>query len=342
MRIGSVVLGNKIIGHNSPTFIIAEAGINHNGDSTIAKKMIQAAAKCRADAIKFQTFSADKIVDSKEKSYEIFKNLEFDADTWYQLKNFCDEQDIIFLSSVFDEENADLMDELGIEAFKIASGDLTHFPLIEYVSMKDKPIILSTGMSTLDEIQNAVDFITRVNNQLILMHCISLYPTEMRYVNLNFLTTLQNNFDFPIGFSDHTLGISIPIAAVAMGAKVIEKHFTLDKSLSGPDQNLSLDIAEFSSMVSAIKDIEKALGNGKRKISEEELQVKAIARRSLFTSKFIQKGKELSKKNLIAKRPGTGISPVFWEKVTNLIAKENLEKGIMLKWDQLIDKNDSN
>lgn len=332
---------------NNYTFIIAEIGVNHNGDIDLAKKMIKSASECGVDAVKFQTFVSEDLVteDARKAEYqnentsektqlEMLKKLELTFDDFKELKDYALDNNVMFLSSPFDKKSVDLLESLDVPAYKLGSGELNNFELIDYVQKTGKPIIISTGMASLDEIKETCDFIENKDN-LIILHCITGYPTSFEEANLNFIKTLQSQFDVPIGFSDHSPGIELPIAAVALGACVVEKHFTIDKTLEGPDHKASLNPDEFKAMVDAIRNVEVAMGDGVRKFSENELEIKKIARKSIIIDKDISKDTIIEREMLNIKRPGTGIAP---KEINNVIGKKinrDLTSGTVLKWDYL-------
>lgn len=329
------------------TFIIAEIGVNHNGDINLAKKMIKSASECGVDAVKFQTYVSEELVlknaekadyqkknDSNESQFEMLKKLELSYDDFSQLKKYAQECGVLFLSSPFDRKSVDLLEKLEVSAYKLGSGELNNLELIEYVQSKNKPIILSTGMATLKEIKETYDFIKDKSN-LFLLHCITGYPTSFEETNLNFIKTLQKEFEIPIGFSDHSPGIELSIAAVALGACIIEKHFTIDKNLPGPDHKASLNSTEFKAMVDAIRHVEVAMGDGTRKFSENELNIRKVARKSIVLSKNISKGMVIKKDMLTIKRPGTGIPPNHINEVVGKRVLKDLKSQTMLKWEDL-------
>jgi len=326
----------------SKTFIIAEAGVNHNGSIELAFKLIDAAKDAGVDAVKFQSFKADKLVSSKadkaeyqkkttsasESQYEMIKKLELSVDDHKKLIAYCNKIDIQFLSSPFDLESIDLLNELGLEIFKIPSGEITNLPYLRKIGKLNKNIILSTGMADLGEIEDALDvFISNgtMKENITVLQCNTEYPTPYEDVNLKAMITIKNAFGVSVGFSDHTPGIEIPIAAVALGAEVIEKHFTLDKKMDGPDHKASLEPTELKQMVSAIRNIEKALGSGLKKPSNSELKNKPIARKSLVAIKDIKNGEIFTEENIGIKRPGNGISPMRWEEVIGNTARRDFE-----------------
>ena len=326
-------------------FIIAEAGVNHNGDIKLAKKLINVAKDAGADAVKFQTFKVEDVVTqnaekaeyqkettgAEESQFEMIKKLELTESDFKELADYAKKAGILFLSSPFDKESVDLLDELDVPAFKVASGEITNLPLLRYIAKKGKPIILSTGMSTLGEIEEALDVIRSEEvEDIILLHCVSNYPARVEDVNLRAMGTLKQAFKLPVGFSDHTLGITAPIAAVALGACVIEKHFTLDRNLPGPDHKASLEPDELKEMVKAIREVEKALGNGIKKPTKEEEKIKKVARRSIVAKVDISKGAIITEEMLDVKRPGTGIEPKYLKFIIGRKAKEDIKKDIII------------
>jgi N-acetylneuraminate synthase/N,N'-diacetyllegionaminate synthase len=332
-------IGERLIGEGKPCFIVAEAGVNHNGDIHLAKELIDAAKNAGADAVKFQAFKAEKIATiyaekadyqtrnaGKDKSQlAMLKKLELDEKDIRELYNYAQKNNIVFLSSAFDRESIDLLNDLGVSAFKIASGEITNLPLLKYVAKKKKPIILSTGMSTLDEIEQAVKVIRENGTKdIVLLHCVTSYPARKEDVNLRAIETLRRKFKLPAGFSDHTLGVTIPIAAAALGAVLIEKHFTLDKSLPGPDHKASLEPNELTEMVTAIRDVEKALGNGVRRLTEEEREIRKKVRRSIVAKEEILEGTIITESMLDFKRPGTGIEPKHLDRVIGRRTKKDI------------------
>lgn len=329
------------------TFIIAEIGVNHNGSVELAKKMIKSASECGVDAVKFQTFKSEELVtnnaktaDYQEKNtnaksqLEMLKKLELTFDDFKQLKVFAEKNNVMFISSPFDINSVDLLEKLDVPLYKLGSGELTNFELIDYVQKTAKPIILSTGMATLDEIKETYDFIENKDN-LIILHCITGYPTEFSEANLNFIKTLKSEFEVPIGFSDHSPGIELPIAAVALGACVVEKHFTLDKDMDGPDHKASLNPAEFKSMVDAIRNVEVAMGDGVRKFSDNELEIKKVARKSIILNQDVPEGTIITRDMLSIKRPGTGIPPKFINEIVGKTVVNDLKSQTIIKWENL-------
>lgn len=312
------------------TTIIAEAGVNHNGNMTMAKKLVDAAADAGADLVKFQTFKAETLVTQSakkaeyqkiltgegESQFEMIKKLELDRTAHEELIQYCKIKNIQFLSTAFDHDSIDLLAELNIPFYKIPSGDITNLPYLRHIGRMGKPIIMSTGMSTLEEVRVALNVLLESGaekNKITILHCNTEYPTPMEDVNLKAMLTIQDELDIAVGYSDHTLGIEIPVAAIALGACVIEKHFTLDRTLPGPDHCASLEPEELKLMVAAIRNIEKAMGDWVKKPSPSEMKNMSIARRSIVAKKPISKGELFSEKNLTVKRPGTGVSPMEWD-----------------------------
>lgn len=315
------------------TLIIAEAGVNHNGEIGLAKKLIAAAAAAGADLVKFQTFSAKNLVsssapkaeyqkkttESSESQLEMIQNLELSREDHAVLIEECSAHGIGFFSTAFDFQSFDLLMELGcLEQVKIPSGELTNLPLLRYMSRLGKPLLLSTGMANLGEIEAAIEAVEAAGTSrhlITVLHCTTEYPTPMEDVNLRAMGAMRQAFGVNTGYSDHTPGIEIPIAAVALGATVIEKHFTLDRNLPGPDHKASLEPHELKAMVEGIRNVERALGDGVKRPSPSELKNKPIARKSLVAIRPIRAGETFSAENMAAKRPGTGLSPMRWDEV---------------------------
>ena len=328
--------------------IIAEAGVNHNGSIELAKKLIDVAAEAGVDFVKFQTFkagtlvtqAADKaeyqkeITNTNESQFEMINKLELDRNAHETLIDYCKIKNIQFLSTAFDHDSIDLLDELNIPLFKIPSGEITNLPYLRHIGKMGKPIIMSTGMSTLDEVHNALNILIESGvekEQITILHCNTEYPTPMKDVNLKAMLTIKDELGVNIGYSDHTLGIEVAISAVAMGATVIEKHFTLDRNMSGPDHAASLEPEELKAMVAAIRNIEKAMGGGEKKPSSSEIKNIPIARKSIVAKKIIKKGEGFSEENLTVKRPGTGLSPMLWDKIIGTRATKNFDLDELVK-----------
>ena len=320
-------------------FIIAEAGVNHDGLIDNAYRLIDAAVEAGADAIKFQTFKAESLVlknvdkanyqkqttNESESQFEMIKRLELSVDAHKKLIKYCNEKNIIFLSSPFDHESIDLLNELQLQIFKIPSGEITNLPYLRHIGSLNKKVLLSTGMSNLQEVGDALTILINAGTKkedITVLHANTMYPTPMEDVNLNAMLTIQRKFGVDVGYSDHTLGLEVDIAAVAIGASVIEKHFTLDKSMEGPDHKASLEPEELKAMVSAIRNIEKALGSNEKILSPSEEVNINIVRKSIVASCPIRKGELLSADNITTKRPGTGLSPMKWDEIVGTIASK--------------------
>ena len=327
-------------------FIIAEAGVNHNGDINIAKKLVDAAVEADADAIKFQTFKAEELVcesakkaeyqiqhtEKSESQLEMLKKLELDVNMHKILIDYCNDKQIMFLSTPFDMKSIDLLEELNINLYKIPSGEITNYPYLKKIAGLRKKIIMSTGMSYLSEVKAAID-VLRENGaeDITVLHCNTEYPTPIEDVNLNAMLTMKSDLNVNIGYSDHTIGIEVPIAAVAMGATVIEKHFTLDKEMEGPDHKASLNPEELKLMVKSIRNVEKALGGYEKVPSNSEIKNLMIARKSIVANNEIKKGTKFTEENLICKRPGNGISPMRWDDVVGKIATRDFSKDELIE-----------
>ncbi|MCW9035967.1 MAG: N-acetylneuraminate synthase [Rhodospirillales bacterium] len=334
-------IGQRQIGAGAPCFIIAEAGVNHDGDLSKAFALIDKAAKAGADAVKFQTYITEKLVDPSapkaeyqklndgagESQFEMLKRLELSKEDHFSLLNYCQEKDILFLSSPFEEESADFLVDLGIPAFKVPSGEITNLAFLKHLVSKKLPMIVSTGMATVEEVSQAVGLIREV--PFSLLHCVSAYPADPKDCNLKAIETLERRFNCPAGWSDHTPGIEVALAAVALGACVIEKHFTLDKYAPGPDHKASMEPNELSALVMGVRKIESALGSGEKAPVAEELRIAAVARKSLAAAQNLTKGVIITQEDLKSRRPGTGISPsrideVIGRKVTRDIPVNTL------------------
>ena len=328
-----IKIANKWIGEQSPVFIIAEAGINHNGNLQIAKKLIKKAKECGADAIKFQTFTAGDLTSTKSKYFKIFENLEFSHNDFLELYRYAKKQNIIIFSSPFSFEAVDMLIKLKTPAFKIASGDITNIPLIKYSAAKKKPMIVSTGMSTIEEIQNALRTIqSQGNKRIIILHSVSAYPAPIDEINLKVIPYLEKKIHYPIGYSDNGSDQLVPIIAVSIGATVIEKHFTLNRKFKGPDHKLSSDPKQFRIMVKNIRLVEKMLGNGLKKCQPSEIDNRINARRSITTNVTIPKGTKIKRNMIGIKRPATGIEPKYFNQVIGKTATHTIKSEESLKW----------
>ena len=330
------------------TLIIAEAGVNHNGDLALAKQLIERAAEAGADLVKFQTFKADRQVtrtakkavyqtqttSTEESQHEMLRRLEISTDMHHELIEHCAVNNIGFFSTGFDIESIDLLLSLGHDFFKVPSGEMTNLPYLRHIGQLGKTVILSTGMATLGEVESAIDALEQAGTpraNISVLHCTTEYPTPMTEVNLRAMQSMQTAFGVEVGYSDHTPGIEVSIAAVAMGASVIEKHFTLDRNLPGPDHQASLEPEELTAMVSAIRNIEVALGDGIKRLTPSEAKNAPVMRKSLLANQAIKAGEIFSADNITAKRPGTGISPMRWDDVIGRTASRDFAE------DELID-----
>jgi N,N'-diacetyllegionaminate synthase len=329
-------------------FIIAEAGVNHNGSIDLAKKLIDVASNAGADAVKFQTFKADSLVskdakkakyqaknmdDGDNSQYNMLKKLELDIDTHKELISYSNTKNIMFLSTPFDLESIKLLHDLNLQIFKIPSGEITNLPYLREIGKLKKQVILSTGMSTMQEIKDALEILLQAGTKkenITILHANTMYPTPLEDVNLNAMLNIGKTFDIAYGYSDHTLGIEIPTASVAMGASVIEKHFTLDKTMQGPDHKASLEPQELKAMVKAIRNIELALGDGIKKPSKSEIPNIEIVRKSIVAKITIKKGDIFTKDNLSIKRPAGGINPMKWDEIIGSIAKKDYKEDELI------------
>lgn len=336
---------------SSRVFIIAEAGVNHNGNIKLAKAMIDVAVDACCDAVKFQTFDADSLVSknavkadyqientgNEQSQYNMLKSLQLTYENHVELINYCKEKGIMFLSTPFDKKSADLLEQLGLQIFKIPSGEITNIPFLRHIARKKKKIILSTGMSYIGEVETAVKAIKEEGNKdLILLQCITNYPANYEEVNLKAMITMKNAFKLDTGYSDHTMGIEVPIAAVAMGAKVIEKHFTLDRGMEGPDHKASLVPEELKQMVRSIRNIEKAFGNGIKAPAKSEKNTREVARKSIVANKNLRKGTTIQLNMLVMKRPGTGIQPDNIDLLIGHTLKEDIEVDQVIEWRHIL------
>ncbi len=357
----AVRIGDRRVGDGEPAFIIAEAGVNHNGDIAMAKRMIAAAAEAGADVVKFQTWRTEAIIcrdapkaqyqkegdSDSESMFEMEKALELPPAAFAELKRDTERAGLIFLSSPFDEPSVDVLDELDVAAFKIPSGELTNLPLLRHTARKGRPMIISTGMTTLGEVERAVEAVTgEGNEQIVLTHCTSCYPTALSDCNLRAPTalsdcnlramqTLRAAFGYPVGYSDHTEGLTVAVAAVALGACVIEKHFTLDKTLAGPDHKASLEPDELRDLVQSVRGCEAALGSAEKAPTAAEEDVKAVARKSIVAARAIRGGTRITADMLALKRPGTGLPPDALELVVGQTAAREIPEDTLVEWEML-------
>ncbi len=341
----TIEIAGRRVGEGHPCFIIAEAGVNHNGDLQLAKKLVDTAVSAGADAVKFQTFEAEKIASAtapkaayqkvttgkSESQLDMLRQLELSAPMHHELQAYCQEQGILFLSTPFDEDSADFLEMMKLPVFKIPSGEITNEPFLVHIARKGSPMILSTGMANLGEVDQAVRVIRAAGNeQLILLHCVSSYPAQPQDVNLRAMQTLAAAFHTPVGFSDHTTGIEIALAAIALEASVVEKHFTLDRNLPGPDHRASLEPDELTALIQGIRRVEMALGDGRKQPAASEADTAAVARKSLVAAVDIPAGVQLTVAMMAIKRPGTGLPPVLRDHLIGRTAREDIPTGVLL------------
>ena len=340
-----IKIGDRTIGHGCPCFVIAEAGVNHNGNLDMAFQLVDVAVNAGADAVKFQTFTAERIftrdapkatyqketTGSNESQLQMLRKLELSPQDHRRLQAYCEKRGIIFLSTPFDEKSADFLEELNMPAFKVPSGEITNLPFLEHVAQKGKPLIVSTGMSSLEEVRSAVAVIHKTGNRdLILLHCVSNYPAEPADVNLRAMQTMATAFDVLIGYSDHTLGVEVALAAVALGARVIEKHFTLACTLPGPDHRASLEPGELSTLVRGVRTVEVALGHGRKEPAPSEADTAVVARKSIVTACDIPSGTSVTRDMIVMKSPGTGLPASMLGKVIGRIAVKDIPADTLL------------
>ena len=345
-----VTIGERKVGPGLPCLVMAEAGVNHNGDLAMALRLVDSAAEAGADVVKFQTFKSEQVISpvapkadyqlqttgGEESQLEMVKKLELPFEAFRQLAGRCVERGITFMSSPFDYESVDLLEELGVVAFKTGSGELTNLPFLSYIASKGKPIILSTGMADLDEVAVAVDAVKAAGNRdLVILHCVSNYPAAASSVNLRAMKTLEEEFEVPVGYSDHTEGITVPIAAASLGACVIEKHFTLDCKLPGPDHRASLEPSQLAAMVHAVRTVEAALGDGVKRPAAEELSTATVARRSLVAAHDLPAGTVLAESMIAIRRPGTGLPPTFLRQLIGRRLQQDLPSGNLFTLEML-------
>lgn len=331
------------------TLIIAEAGVNHNGSIELAKQLIDAAAEAGVDYIKFQTFKTENLVsrqavkaeyqkrntgETDDSQFSMLKKLELSPEQHWELMEYCRQKKVRFFSTAFDLESIGLLSELGLEMWKIPSGEITNYPYLKKIARQGKPVILSTGMSDLQDIANAMEVLEKygvIREQITVLHCNTEYPTPFADVNLRAMETIREQLGVKVGYSDHTVGIEVPVAAVALGATVIEKHFTLSRTLEGPDHKASLEPGELKAMVSAIRNIEVALGDKDKKVTASEAKNKAVARKSIVAARNIKAGELFTEENISVKRPGNGISPMEWENVLGRCASRDFQADDLIE-----------
>lgn len=327
-------IGKKELGMGKPVYIIAEAGINHNGNIEIAKEMIETAAKCGVDAIKFQTIIPDELFSKllNPETFDFAQKLSFNKKQHIELKNIANKNGIEFFSTPLGKRSTQLLAEIGVKIMKIASGEITNHDLIKRISQLRIPMLISTGMTSLSEISDVVAIVEKQKCPFILMHCISSYPLPVEEANLATIPFLRNTFGIPVGYSDHALGNEVCFAAVSLGACAIEKHFTLDKNMEGPDQKLSANPKEFLELVSTIRIIEKAIGTPRLSPTKSEEKFKKLMRKSIGVSKDLPRGTKIKKSMLTVIRPGTGISPILIDNFVGMTLKTSVKKGNLLSW----------
>lgn len=345
MPLRTVDIAGRTIGPGHPCLVIAEAGVNHNGSRDMARRLVDVAAHAQADVVKFQTFKAERVVtsdapkaayqlrttDAAESQYDMLRRLELSPEAHHEVAGYCQGKGILFLSSPFDEESADFLETLGVPAFKIPSGEITNLPFLEHAARKGRPIILSTGMSTLDEVGTAVDTIYRTGNRdLVLLHCVSAYPADPHDVNLRAMATMEAAFGIPVGYSDHTLGIEVALAAVALGAPVIEKHFTLDRHLPGPDHCASLEPDELRRLVEGVRTVEAALGHGRKEPVSCEAATALVSRKSLVAARPIRAGTMITRELIVMKCPGSGLPPAMLGRIVGRAATQDIPADALL------------
>lgn len=345
-----ITIGERKVGVGEPCFILAEAGVNHNGSLELARELVDIAVEARVDAIKFQTFKPEKVssplapkatyqletTDTEESQLEMGKKLELPFEAFRELQSYCNAKGMLFLSTPFDHESADFLDELMVPAFKIPSGEITNLPFVDHIARKGRPLIVSTGMSTLQEVATVVETIRATGNeQLAILHCVSNYPAQPSSINLRAMHTMAEEFGVAVGYSDHTIGIDIANAAVALGACIVEKHFTINRDLPGPDHRASLEPHELAAMVRSIRDIEAALGDGCKRPALEELNTAMVARRSLVAAHYIHAGTLLTEDMIAILRPGTGLCPAMRPQLLGQRARHDIQAGTLLTLDML-------
>ena len=332
----TIEINGKKIGSVNSTYFIAEAGLNHNGDIDIAKKMIDNAHNAGADSIKFQTYKSENFLSSSSQYFDFFKNVELSFENFKEIKNYADDTGITFLSTPFDFESANFLKKIGVSAFKIASSDLTNIPLIEHIAKMNLPMIISTGIGTMDEIEQSLEVCHSVgNNKISILHCVADYPANPEETNLDAIIMMKEKFQVPIGYSDNGESTIVDEIAVSLGADIIEKHFTLDKNMQGPDHSFSILPDDMKQLITKFRLIEKIKGDGNKIPNKSESNNKIAVRKSITCSKFIQNGDLLSTENLALKRPGNGIEPKFWNKIIGKKATRDIESDELINWDDI-------
>jgi N,N'-diacetyllegionaminate synthase len=329
-KINSTTLNEK------NTYFIAEGGLNHNGDINIAKKLIDAAKECGADAIKFQTYKSENFVRETNQYFDVFKNAELTFEQFKELKNYSENIGLTFFSTPFDMESAEFLNELGMPCFKIASSDLTNLPLITKIAKMQKPMIISTGLSTMNEINDAVNCcLFEGNNQIAILHCVANYPTQPNEVNMNVINTLKKTFNFPIGYSDNGESTLVDIVAVSMGANIIEKHFTLDKKMAGPDHGFSIDPNGLKSLISQIHEVDQMKGDGIKIPQFSEIKNRLAIRKSITAKRDLQQGEKIQENDISIKRPADGIEPKYITMILGKTVNTNIKKDSPILWSNI-------
>ena len=328
-------IDSKIIGETK-TYVIAEGGLNHNGDIKIAKQLIEKASECGADAIKFQTYKTENFVRSSNQYFDVFKKAELTYEQFEELRDFSKSFDITFFSTPFDIESAEFLNNLNVPCFKIASSDLTNLPLIENIAKMNKPMIISSGLATMKEIEDAVNCcIYEGNKKVALLHCVANYPTKPSEVNMNVLSSMKKKFDFPIGYSDNGESTLVDIVAVSMGANIIEKHFTLDKKMTGPDHSFSIDPNGLKLLISQINEIEQMKGEGIKIPQQSEIENRLVIRKSLTAKYDLEKDKQIQINDISIKRPADGIDPKYLNKILGRTIKSSIKKDSPITWEDI-------
>ena len=329
-KINSTTLNGK------NTYVIAEGGLNHNGDINIAKKLINEAKECGANAIKFQTYKTENFVRETNQYFDVFKNAELTFKEFKELKNYSESIGLTFFSTPFDMESAEFLNELEIPCFKIASSDLTNLPLITKIAKMQKPMIISSGLSTINEINDAVNCcLFEGNNQIAILHCVANYPTQPNEVNMNVINTLKKTFDFPIGYSDNGESSLVDIVAVSMGANIIEKHFTLDKKMAGPDHGFSIDPNGLKSLISQIHEVDQMKGDGIKIPQFSEIENRLAIRKSITANRDLQEGEKIQEEDISIKRPADGIEPKYIPMILGKTVKTNIKKDSPIFWSNI-------
>ena len=332
----TIEIDGRKIGSNNSTYFIAEAGLNHNGDLKTAKKLVEEAHLCGANAIKFQTYISEEFLADSSEYFHFFKDVELSENDFQEIKNYANDIGITFFSAPFDNRSVDLLDRLGVPCFKIASSDITNYPLIRHVAKKHKPMIISTGASTIDEIKNALDWcLTEKNTEIALLHCVVNYPTLPQETNLLAMDEIRKQFQVPVGYSDNGESTLVDLVAVSLGANIIEKHFTLDKTMKGPDHSFSIEPIKLKKLISDIREIDSIRGDGIKVVQPSEKAIQPIARKSITSKIDLKKDQILDEHNISIKRPAGGIEPVNYEKILGKKVNKDIPKDQAISWEDL-------